>query len=104
MQNWTAYRRLWLAVLTAAAWQAAADAPWIVRMWQSDEGLPDNTVVGVEQTPDGYLWVATKTGLVRFDGVRFQPFPVTVAGAPAGAVKGLLADRRGRLWVSKDHG
>jgi ligand-binding sensor domain-containing protein len=41
---------------------------------ESDEGLPDNNVCGVAQTPDGYLWVATHGGLVRFDGERFQEF------------------------------
>ena len=98
---------LWLAgllALLAMGVLPAAPSPWVVRTWQSDEGLPDNTVVGIEQTPDGFLWVATKTGLVRFDGVRFQPFPVTAAGAPAGGIKALLADRRGRLWVAKDYG
>jgi len=99
---------LWLAGLLAlpatVGSSVASTLPWIVRNWQSDEGLPDNTVVGIEQTPDGYLWVATKTGLVRFDGVRYQPFSVTVPGAPPGGVKGLLADRLGRLWIAKDKG
>ena len=99
---------LWLAGLLAlpAAGVSPAAAPptWFTRTWQSDAGLPDNTVVGIEQTPDRFLWVATRTGLVRFDGVRFQPFPVTVPGAPAGEIKALVADRRGRLWVAKDHG
>ena len=74
---------LWLAgllALLAIGVLAAAPPPWVVRTWQSDEGLPDNTVVGIEQTPDGFLWVATKTGLLRFDGVRFQPFQATAAG------------------------
>ena len=98
---------LWLAgmlALLAMGVLPAAPPPWVVRTWQSYEGLPDNTVVGIEQTPDGFLWVATKTGLLRFDGVRFQPFPVTAPGVPAGGIKALLADRRGRLWVAKDHG
>ncbi len=101
--NW---RSAWLslALLAIGVLAAAATPPWVVRNWQSDEGLPDNTVVGIEQTPDGFLWVATKTGLARFDGVRFQPFPVTAAGAPAGGIKALVADRRGRLWVGKDGG
>jgi signal transduction histidine kinase/ligand-binding sensor domain-containing protein len=60
--------------------------------------------MGIDQTPDGFLWVATKTGLVRFDGVQFQPFPVTAPGTAAGYVKAMLADRRGRLWVAKDLG
>ena len=98
-----------LALLAMGVLPAAATPPWVVRTWQSDEGLPDNTVVGIEQTPDGFLWVATKTGLLRFDGVRFQPFPVTAPGASLGVIKAfgikaLLADRRGRLWVAKDYG
>jgi len=83
---------------------AAAPPTWFTCTWQSDAGLPDNTVMAIEQTPDGFLWVATRTGLVRFDGVRFQPFPVTVPGVPAGEIKALVADRRGRLWVAKDRG
>ena len=50
----------------------ATNAAWFSRAWQSEEGLPGNTVVGVAQTPDGFLWVATESGLARFDGVRFQ--------------------------------
>jgi ligand-binding sensor domain-containing protein len=36
--------------------------------------LPQNTVTGVVQTPDGYLWLSTFDGLARFDGVRFTIF------------------------------
>ncbi len=94
--------RFWaMTVLTAAALQADAAAPtWSVRAWQSDAGLPDNTVVGIDQTPDGFLWVATKTGLSRFDGVQFREFPVLAEGLPAEVLKDLTADRRGRLWVA----
>jgi hypothetical protein len=63
---------------------------------QSEDGLPGNTVVGVAQTPDGFLWVATASGLVRFDGVRFQE--TVLSGNPTQA---FLADRRGRLWLGK---
>lgn len=42
--------------------------------WQTEEGLPQNTVYSMVQTRDGYLWLATAEGLVRFDGVRFQVF------------------------------
>ena len=55
-----------LALIATGLAPAVATPPWVVRIWQSDEGLPDNSVVGIEQTPDGFLWVATKTGLVRF--------------------------------------
>ena len=93
-------------VLAAAVWPAsAARTPWLARTWQSDAGLPDNMVVGIEQTPDGFLWVATPAGLVRFDGLQFQPFaPVTAAGVPASLIQALYVDRRGRLWVAKEQG
>jgi len=90
--------------MAALAPLVSARASWFIRNWQSDVGLPDNTVIGITQAPDGFLWVATKTGLVRFDGVRFRPWTVTADGSQAGACKAVLADRRGRLWVAMDQG
>ncbi|HEU5397205.1 MAG TPA: two-component regulator propeller domain-containing protein, partial [Verrucomicrobiae bacterium] len=73
--------------------------------WQSAEGLPDNSVSGVAQTPDGYLWVATAGGLMRFDGVRFQEFPlVRLEGVPNGVVRAMFMDSHGRLWLGMDRG
>ncbi len=99
---------LWLAGLLAlpatGVSPAAPAPPWVIHTWQSDVGLPDNTVVGVGQTPDGFLWVATSTGLVRFDGVQFRPFPVTAPGAPTGGIRNLIADRRNRVWIAKEQG
>ena len=101
--------RPWLASLVlAAAWAVpamATNSAWSLRAWQTAEGLPDNTVVATEQTPDGYLWVGTQGGLVRFDGVRFREFaPVTAAGEPTSLIQALFLDRRGRLWVAKERG
>ncbi len=42
--------------------------------WTADSGLPQNIIRGIAQTPDGYLWIATLNGVVRFDGVRFTVF------------------------------
>ncbi|MEZ5308827.1 MAG: diguanylate cyclase [Pyrinomonadaceae bacterium] len=42
--------------------------------WTTDEGLPQNGVRGITQTPDGYLWFTTLDGIVRFDGVQFTTF------------------------------
>lgn len=44
------------------------------RAWQTDSGLPQNTVHAVAQTGDGYVWVATEEGLARFDGLSFKIF------------------------------
>lgn len=100
--------RSWVAgllLVAAAVPAAAADIPWLSRAWQADEGLPDNTVVGVAQTPDGFLWVGTQSGLARFDGVRFTEYaPAVAAGVPTSLIQALLLDRRGRLWFAKGRG
>src|SRR5207248_1092967 len=41
------------------------------RIWQVPQGLPQATIYSIRQTQDGYLWLGTQSGLVRFDGVRF---------------------------------
>ena len=89
-----------VAGLLVAVPPAGASPTWFARTWQSDAGLPDNTVMGIDQAPDGFLWVVTHTGLVRFDGVQFRQFPLMAGGTPAGIIKAMTADRRGRLWVA----
>jgi len=100
MFRMTAYKWVGLVAVAATALHAWAEMPWAVRTWQSDAGLPDNSVVGIAQTPDGFLWVAAKTGLVRFDGVQFREFPVMAEGMQAGIIKALATDQRGRLWLA----
>lgn len=74
-----------------------------IRPWQTDEGLPQNSVNAIAQTPDGYLWVGTQEGLARFDGVRF-----TVLDDPAAAylkqsaIKALCVSRDGGLWIASE--
>lgn len=67
--------------------------------------MPEHTIVGLEQTPDGYLWVATHRSLSRFDGVRFQDFaPATPASPTTDQIRAMLRDRRGQLWLARDGG
>src|SRR6188472_2816546 len=47
---------------------------YVRRAWTVEQGLPHGTVRGVAQTADGYLWLATYEGLVRFNGEKFQVF------------------------------
>ncbi len=80
-------------------------AEWLVRTWQTDEGLPDNRISGVVQTSDGYLWVATLGGLMRFDGKDFEELPTfPITKFPNQNVRGLIQDRRGRVWLVMDLG
>src|SRR6516165_10225298 len=52
----------------------SAEADYLIDVWQSDDGLPQNSVITMAQTTDGYLWVSTFGGLARFNGRRFDVF------------------------------
>ena len=45
-----------------------------VDVWRTTDGLPQNTVLAIRQTRDGYLWIGTEEGLARFDGLAFRTF------------------------------
>ena len=74
-----------------------------LRTWQREQGLPQNAVRALAQTPDGYLWVGSDDGVARFDGVRFVPFG-TREGLSSGLVRVLLTDQTGTLWVGTTGG
>lgn len=70
-----------------------------LRDWHVADGLPDETITVLAQTPDGCLWVGTRKGLVRFDGRKFRP-----VGELRGWITGLEADRKGEIWASMRNG
>jgi ligand-binding sensor domain-containing protein/signal transduction histidine kinase len=75
----------------------------VVRSWGTESGLPQNTVNTITQTRDGYLWLGTRDGLARFDGVRFTVFGLRDA-LPALEVRALKEDRNGTLWIGTSGG
>src|SRR4051812_23110456 len=93
-----------LMVISIAA-PAATNSPWSVRVWQSEDGLPNNTVTSLAQTADGFLWITSSGQFARFDGTKFELF------TPGGLVPGsrqnpraLLQTRDGSLWLGTTHG
>jgi ligand-binding sensor domain-containing protein/signal transduction histidine kinase len=75
------------------------------RVWQTDEGLPNDRVQALAQTPDGFLWVGTFKGLARFDGVEFKTY--NEANTPqlkSASITALLADAEGALWIGTEGG
>ena len=73
--------------------------------WQTDDGLPQNTVHAVLQTHDGYLWFATEDGLVRFDGMQLTIFDrKNTPQLGSNLIYGLFEDRQGALWISTSGG
>jgi ligand-binding sensor domain-containing protein len=82
-----------LALCLGAA--ASASAQYRFDTWTTDNGLPQNGVRAITQTPDGYLWFTTFDGLVRFDGIRFTTFGT-------GNTKGIINNRFTGLYSDKD--
>jgi signal transduction histidine kinase/ligand-binding sensor domain-containing protein/AmiR/NasT family two-component response regulator len=73
--------------------------------WTTQNGLPQNSVVAIAQTPDGYLWLGSEVGLVRFDGVRFVTFDQRNTPAlKTDEINALLVDHRGDLWIGTQGG
>ena len=68
--------------------------------WTTENGLPQNSIRDILQTSDGYLWLATEGGLVRFDGARFVVFDRSVPGFGGQRIGALREDRHGALWAA----
>ncbi|HUC85788.1 MAG TPA: two-component regulator propeller domain-containing protein, partial [Candidatus Acidoferrales bacterium] len=80
----------------------SASADYLIHVWSSDDGLPQNSVNCLAQTPDGYLWIGTRSGgLARFDGTRFVTFnPQTTPELKDVEFETLSVDSRGTLWIT----
>ena len=98
------------ALLFAATTGSALDPHQSLRhygyqSWQTDDGLPQNTIHAVLQTRDGFIWFATEAGLVRFDSVRFGVF--TRKDTPqlgSDLIYDLMEDKSGALWIGTSNG
>ncbi len=97
-----------LSLLSAAAAHAAAsshlDDRYFLRTWRRSDGLPGNSVYAIAQSEDGYLWVGTEKGLVRFDGHRFTSIAMPQPTGRCVMVMSLAAGRDGTLWVGTGRG
>ena len=81
---------------------SSAGVPYRFFSWTTENGLPQNSIQALLQTRDGYLWLSTLDGLVRFDGMHFQVF--NRQNTPALTDNSftffaLLEDRQGCLWA-----
>ena len=67
--------------------------------WGIEQGFPRGPVYAITQTSDGYLWIGTEAGLVRFDGWNFRLIRDTSGAFANGSVLGLTPDNDGGLWL-----
>lgn len=77
------------------------DRDYLVRVWETEDGFPHISATAIAQTPDGYLWVGTFSGLARFDGYKFTSIdPALVSALRDAMVLRLATDSSGALWVA----
>lgn len=92
-----------LLLLQLNAIQAAPARPitqWMHTTWTAKEGAPTD-IRAFAQTKDGYLWIGTQWGVVRFDGARFVPLAPQFGDTLAThGVRHMLATRDGSLWIA----
>ena len=96
-----------LAACAAPGARAANDLPfqYTRQVWHIQDGLPEETVQAIQQSPDGYLWIGTTGGLSRFDGSRFVTWSRNTQPAlTENSVFCLLEARDGSLWLGTEGG
>lgn len=84
----------------------SANPDYQIHAFTSEDGLRTDSILGLAQDTDGYLWCATTVGIARFDGVRFVLFDrVRTPGLHTRSMQTVQADRTGTIWVTdaRDH-
>lgn len=84
--------------VNASASGSGNETGFSFRSWQREQGLPENYVRTLAQTPDGYIWVGTDEGVSRFDGVNFFSLDPQ-EGFQGGPIQTLFGDSNGALWI-----
>ena len=104
-------RRLAGVLLLGCALSAGALEPTTTlagysrQSWGMENGLPQNTVQALVQTHDGFIWLGTEVGLVRFDGYSFSVFDKnSIPALPGNDVRSLIETKDGALWIGTSEG
>ena len=98
-----AYIGLWPCNVLGA--ESTAPRNYVITVWPGEKGLPQNTITGIAQTLDGYLWITTLDGVARFDGVNFKIFKAgDTPTLGSGRVRFLSTGPHGKLWLATQEG
>ncbi len=73
---------------------------YVLNNWQTEQGLPQNSIIEIYQTQDGYLWLGTEEGLIRFNGSQFESFNSSKIGFEySNYISCMYQDRVGNFWI-----
>jgi len=102
---------LWFILLSSAILYSVPTDPsdmtaeYYIKAWTIDDGLPQNSILSLIQTRDGYIWFGTELGLVRFNGVDFRVYNRwNLNELVKNRIVVLFEDKKSRLWVGTDGG
>jgi len=99
-----------LILFCSQLWGLNPDTPakrYLVNQWKSQDVIPSNTILAINQTEDGYLWLATSKGLLRYDGIKFSIIDFTGAreeNQDNPLPDALFVDKKGILWIGSSSG
>ncbi|MGE0043759.1 MAG: two-component regulator propeller domain-containing protein [Vicinamibacterales bacterium] len=99
--TWLLAAALLLGAPPSPALPSAPPPAYSLDTWEVDDGLPQNSVISIIQSRDGYLWLGTWAGLVRFDGVRFTP---VATGLTNTHILALAEAADGAIWIGTGGG
>ena len=78
-------------------------AQYRATQWTSENGLPQNSVRGIVQASDGYIWVATLNGVAKFDGIRFKVFDKSnTPGISSSRFISMVSGAKNDLWLASE--
>ncbi|HEY1577610.1 MAG TPA: two-component regulator propeller domain-containing protein [Terracidiphilus sp.] len=92
-----------LALLLNFAANVCLFAQYRATQWTAENGLPQNSVRGIVQAPDGYIWVATLNGVAKFDGIRFKVFDKSnTPGISSSRFISMVSGMGSDLWLASE--
>lgn len=79
---------------------ADSDVSYVVTVYNENNGLPTGEANAVLQTSDGYIWIGSYGGLIRYDGTEFRNYSMEEdSGMTSSSVRSLFEDSEGKLWI-----
>jgi len=96
---------LWASFVLMALDPDKRVTQYSIQKWNMEGGLPGNIIFAIRQTQDGYIWIGTQDGLVRFDGLNFELFTKeNIFQLKDNEIRALCDDRNGVLWIGTESG